>query len=147
MANILVLHGPNLNLLGQREVAIYGNVTLEELNKRLIDGAEQLNHQLTIQQSNAEHVLINMIQKAPEEKIEFIIINPGALAHTSIALRDALLASNIPFIEVHISNTYNREPFRQHSYLSNIARGVIIGLGTQSYELALLACANDVLKQ
>lgn len=142
MATILILHGPNLNMLGQREPDIYGNTTLEALDRRLDEGAKKIGHQAVIAQYNAEADLITAIQKSPENNIDFIIINPAALAHTSIALRDAMLAVAIPFIEVHISNIYQRENFRHHSYLSDIAKGVITGLGVQGYELALLACTH-----
>ena len=147
MANILVLHGPNLNMLGQRESDIYGNVTLADVNLRLVDGAKQIGHKIDILQSNAEAALIDRIHHASTDDTAFIIINPAALGHTSIALRDALLAVEIPFIEVHLSNIYRREHFRQKSYLSDIAEGVIVGLGAHGYELALLSCANYLMKQ
>lgn len=135
MAKILVLHGPNLNLLGQREQTFYGSSTLEELNTALHLAAK--GHQLSILQSNAEHELVEAVHQAIKDKVEGIIINPAAFTHTSIALRDALLASNIPFIEVHISNVYAREAFRQHSYFSDIAIGVIAGFGDKGYQAAL----------
>lgn len=144
MANILVLHGPNLNLLGQREPEIYGNQTLNDINQRLQKIASEQHHQLTAIQSNAEYELIDTIQHVKDNHIDFIIINPAALTHTSIALRDALLAAAIPFIEVHLSNTHSRENFRQQSYLSDIADGVICGLGAIGYELALTAALNKI---
>ncbi|MDF2939770.1 MAG: type 3-dehydroquinate dehydratase [Gammaproteobacteria bacterium] len=141
MLNILVIHGPNLNLLGIREPEIYGSDTLEQINERLVKLAKQNSAQVEIMQSNAEHELINSVQKA-HGRIDFIIINPAAFGHTSIALRDAFLAVGIPFIEVHLSNTDAREPFRQHSYLSDIAVGKIIGLGARGYEFALDAAID-----
>lgn len=147
MADILVLHGPNLNLLGQREPNLYGASTLEEINHRLINiQAKTSNYTLDIQQSNAEHELLNLIHQAAENNTKFILFNPAAFTHTSIALRDALLAVNIPFIEIHLSNIYQREAFRQQSYFSDIAVGSITGLGAQGYELALSA-ANNYLTQ
>jgi len=144
MANILVIHGPNLNLLGTRETKTYGKITLTEINDALEQQASELGHQIQFQQSNAEHELIDMIQLAKPERIDFIIINPAALTHTSIALRDALLAVAIPFIEVHLSNIKAREDFRQVSYLADVAVGSIMGFGAYSYELALKA-ANHFL--
>jgi 3-dehydroquinate dehydratase-2 len=142
MARILVLNGPNLNLLGTREPAHYGRETLDELRIRLEGLAATAGHQLEFVQSNGEHVLIDSIQRAGQDGVAFIIINPAAYTHTSVALRDALLAVAIPFIEVHLSNVYAREPFRAHSYLSDVAAGVISGLGTQGYELALQAAVR-----
>jgi len=136
MPNILVLNGPNLNLLGAREPLLYGTKTLDQINADLSTQAVALNHQLHCLQSNAEGTLIDAVQKA-HPSIAFIIINPGALTHTSIALRDAFLSVDIPFIEVHLSNIYRRESFRHQSYLSDIAIGTIIGLGSQGYHLAL----------
>lgn len=144
MASILVLHGPNLNLLGTREPEIYGSTTLEDVNRELTEGAIAAGHHLQSMQSNAEYELIERIHDAPMEGINFIIFNPGAFTHTSIALRDALLGVAIPFIEVHLSNIYRREPFRQHSYFSDIAEGVICGLGTRGYQLALQAAIGLV---
>ena len=138
MAKILALHGPNLNLLGIREPEIYGSTTLEEINQFLQHSAEELNHEFAALQSNAEHELIAAVHQALVD-VDFIIINPGAYTHTSIALRDAFLATQIPFIEVHLSNIYARESFRHKSYLSDIAVGVISGLGSLGYELALQA--------
>ncbi len=140
MANLLVLHGPNLNLLGLREPGIYGTASLDEINAHLQNSAQEMGHQLTCLQSNAEHELIDIIHAALG-KIDFIILNPAAFTHTSIALRDALAAVNIPFIEVHLSNVHKREDFRQKSYFSDLAVGVISGLGSLGYELALQAAA------
>lgn len=137
MANILVLHGPNLNLLGQREAQYYGNASLSELDSRLVSQATAAGHNLITKQSNAEHELIDYIQQALSQNVAWIIFNPAAFTHTSIALRDALLAVNVPFVEVHLSNIFAREEFRQHSYFSDIAQGVICGFGTESYCLAL----------
>lgn len=135
---ILALNGPNLNMLGTREPNVYGSSSLDTIMKNLVEKAEQLNMTLQHLQSNAEHQLIDAIHGA-YKKADFIIINPAALTHTSVALRDALLAVDIPFIEVHLSNVHARENFRQHSYLSDVAQGVICGLGAQGYEYALLA--------
>lgn len=142
MAVILVLNGPNLNLLGDREPAHYGSTTLEQINQRLTQQAETAGHRAVFFQANAEHVLVERVHAAIAEKVGFIIINPAAFTHTSIALRDALSASRIPFIEVHLSNIYAREPFRRHSYFSDTAVGVISGLGAQGYELALAAAVE-----
>jgi 3-dehydroquinate dehydratase-2 len=135
--NILVIHGPNLNLLGTREPEVYGAVTLTEINRNLTELAEKEGISLNYFQSNAEGELIDRIQQASAEKIHFIIINPAAYTHTSIALRDALAATRIPFIEVHLSNIFARESFRQKSFFSDMAVGVISGLGAKGYELAL----------
>ena len=134
--NILIIHGPNLNLLGAREPKIYGAVTLTEINRNLAELAEKEGISLNCFQSNAEGELIDRIQQASAEKIHFIIINPAAYTHTSIALRDALAATRIPFIEVHLSNIFARESFRQKSFFSDMAVGVISGLGAKGYELA-----------
>jgi len=143
MARILLLNGPNLNLLGSREPTIYGSVTLPSIEARLIEAASARGHELTAAHSNAEHELIDWIHAARRDAVAFIIINPGAFTHTSIALRDAFLGVGIPFIEVHLTNIHAREEFRHHSYLSDIAVGCIVGLGAQSYELALEAvCAR-----
>lgn len=139
MSNILVLNGPNLNLLGAREPGHYGTLNLATLNKQLIEHGETLGHQVICFQSNSQGQLIERVHHAIGENINFIIINPAAYTHTSIALRDAMIASDIPFIEVHLSNIYKRESFRQVSYFSDIAQGVITGLGGQSYLLALNA--------
>lgn len=144
--NILLLNGPNLNMLGKREPEIYGASTLTDIVTALSNNAAALNIELTHLQSNAESVLIDKIHQA-YEKVDFIIINPAAFTHTSVALRDALLSVNIPFIEVHISNVHARESFRSHSYLSDIAQGVICGFGVKGYEFALLAAHAHLTKQ
>jgi 3-dehydroquinate dehydratase-2 len=136
---ILLLNGPNLNLLGSREPEIYGSATLGQIESDLGEDARELGHELETFQSNHEGTLVERIQQAKSEGVDFIIINPASLSHTSIALRDALLAVEIPFIEVHLSNVYAREAFRHHSYFSDIAQGVIVGLGPQGYRLALQA--------
>lgn len=141
MAHILLLNGPNLNLLGLREPGIYGQVTLEQVHERLAQQAAELGHRLTAFQSNSESDLIARIHQAPAGHVGFILFNPAGLTHTSVALRDALLAVKIPFIEVHLSNVHAREPFRHHSYFSDIAVGVITGLGAVGYELALKAAS------
>lgn len=146
MAKILLVHGPNLNLLGTREPEVYGTTTLDEINQALAALAKARQHSLEHYQSNAEHELIGRIHQAKQEGVRFIIINPGAFTHTSIALRDALLGVAIPFIEVHLSNVFARESFRQHSYLSDAAVGVISGLGAKGYEFALQA-ADEILKK
>ena len=146
MAELLVLNGPNLNLLGTREPEHYGRATLEEINARLSAQAQAAGHRIQFFQSNAEHELVNRVQQALAEKVAFILINPAAFTHTSVALRDALAAAKIPFIEVHLSNVHARESFRKHSYFSDLAVGAITGLGPQGYELALSA-AIDRLKQ
>lgn len=142
MASILVLHGPNLNLLGEREPEVYGSQNLADINQALQQQAQDAGHHLMAMQSNAEYELVERIQDARHEGINFILINPAAFTHTSIAIRDALLAVEIPFIEVHLSNVHAREEFRQSSYFSDIAVGVICGLGAQGYELALRAAIN-----
>ena len=139
MTKLLVLHGPNLNLLGKREPEHYGASDLAAIDSRLQSLASDAGHHLECFQSNAEHALIERIHAAGEASVTFIIFNPAAYTHTSIALRDALLAVAIPFIEVHLSNVYRREDFRHHSYFSDIAVGIIAGLGAQGYELALAA--------
>lgn len=140
MAKLLLLNGPNLNLLGVREPAVYGAATLADIEQRCAALAQALGpHELACYQSNAEYELINRIHAARQENVAFIVINPAAFTHTSVALRDALLGVGIPFIEVHLSNVFARESFRHHSYLSDIAVGVISGLGAQGYELALRA--------
>ena len=133
----LVLHGPNLNLLGEREPEVYGAATLAEIDAGLVAQAERRGHRLQTFQSNAEHGLIDRIHAAKKDGVDFILINPGALTHTSVALRDALLGVALPFIEIHLSNIFAREAFRRHSYLSDIAVAVISGLGAYGYELAL----------
>ena len=139
---VLVIHGPNLNLLGTREPATYGAVTLEQIVVRLSQLAAESGHHLSAFQSNAEAELINRIHEAPATHVACIVFNPAAFTHTSVALRDALLGVKIPFIEVHLSNVYAREPFRHHSYFSDIAVGTITGLGAFGYELALRAAAH-----
>ncbi|MBL1277105.1 MAG: type II 3-dehydroquinate dehydratase [Ectothiorhodospiraceae bacterium] len=142
MANILVLNGPNLNLLGSREPDHYGKTTLDDINKALSIAAKTAGHTLGHFQSNAEHELVNRIHQATTDKVEFIIINPAAFTHTSVAIRDALTGVAIPFIEVHLSNIHAREEFRQISYFSDIAEGVISGLGALGYQLALDAAIS-----
>jgi len=143
MARILLLNGPNLNLLGTREPGIYGTVTLLEVQARLEGKARARGHEVLSAQSNAEHELVGWVQSARADGVAFIIINPGALTHTSIALRDAFLAVSLPFIEVHLSNVFAREDFRHRSYLSDLAAGCIVGFGPIGYELALdAACAR-----
>ncbi|MGM0907415.1 MAG: type II 3-dehydroquinate dehydratase [Pseudomonadota bacterium] len=139
---ILVLNGPNLNLLGQREPEVYGNQSLDGIAQSLDSIAQKQSASLDFRQSNAEHQLIDWIQQAAKDSVDYIVINPAAYAHTSIALRDALLAVQIPFIEVHLSNIYRRESFRHHSYLADVADGVICGLGARGYEYALQAALN-----
>lgn len=135
--NILVIHGPNLNLLGVREPSVYGNVTLADINENLSKLASNAGVKLEVFQSNSEAELINRIQSVINDTTDFIIINPAAYTHTSVALRDALAAVKLPFIEIHLSNIFSRETFRQHSYFSDLAIGVISGLGAKGYELAL----------
>jgi 3-dehydroquinate dehydratase-2 len=146
MAAILIINGPNLNLLGDREPGHYGDQSLKAINKVLVQRAKALGHQLDFFQSNAEHELVERIQTARADGCAFIIINPAAFTHTSVALRDALAAVAIPFIEVHLSNIYSREAFRHHSYFSDLAVGVISGLGAVGYELALEAAAKQLEK-
>jgi 3-dehydroquinate dehydratase-2 len=144
MAHLLLLNGPNLNLLGTREPGVYGSITLDQISARLAQLAAEAGHHLSAFQSNAEAELINQIHEAPGTHVAFIIFNPAALTHTSVALRDALLAVKIPFIEVHLSNVHAREAFRHHSYFSDIAVGTITGLGAVGYELALRAAAHHL---
>ena len=146
MARLLVLHGPNLNLLGTREPEISGRDPLADINARLSALAERAGHTLGTLQSNAEHELIDAVHQAKADGVGCIVINPGAFTHTSIALRDALLGVAIPFIEIHLSNVHAREPFRRHSYLSDVATGVIAGLGARGYEYALMS-AMAVLEE
>lgn len=136
-AHILVIHGPNLNLLGQREPDIYGSETLDDINLRLSTSARAAGVQLSSFQSNVEGSLVDRVQQAGAEGVQFIIINPAAYTHTSVALRDALSAVDIPFVEIHLSNVHAREPFRRHSYFSDKAVGVICGLGSRGYDTAL----------
>ena len=139
MAKILVLHGPNLNLLGEREPGIYGHATLADIDQALAARAQAAGLALESFQSNAEHVLVDRVQAARRDGTAFIVINPAAFTHTSVALRDALAAVALPFIEVHLSNPHAREPFRQHSYFSSLALGVVSGFGADSYSYALEA--------
>lgn len=147
MASILVLHGPNLNLLGTREPEIYGSETLTDINTRLNTTAKQSELTLDTLQSNAEHQLIDRIHQAKSDGTQFIIINPAAFTHTSVAIRDALLAVDIPFIEVHLSNVHARETFRHHSYFSDVALGVICGLGSLGYDAALSKALQTLTHQ
>ena len=135
--NVLVLHGPNLNLLGTREPAVYGSVTLPDIDRELTKIAQEAGSTLQCLQSNHEGVLIDRVHAARTDGTDFIVINPGAFTHTSVALRDAIAGVAIPFIEVHLSYVHRREPFRHHSYFSDLAEGVIVGLGAQGYSLAL----------
>jgi 3-dehydroquinate dehydratase-2 len=139
---ILLVNGPNLNLLGTREPATYGSTTLADVEAACRGEAQSLGHELLAFQSNHEGALIDRLHAARDEGVAFVVINPGALTHTSVALRDALAGVAIPFVEVHISNVHRREPFRHHSYLSDIADGVIVGLGAQGYALAIRAAAQ-----
>lgn len=144
MATILVLHGPNLNLLGEREPGIYGSTTLADINQDLEQLARDKGHHLLCMQSNAEYELVERVQEARREGVNYILINPAAFTHTSVALRDALAAVNIPFIEIHLSNVHAREEFRHHSFFSDLAQGVICGLGAQGYELGLSAAMRQL---
>jgi 3-dehydroquinate dehydratase-2 len=147
MATILVLHGPNLNLLGTREPEVYGATTLDDIHASLGELCIEGGHHLQFLQSNAEYELIDRIHDAAREGVNYILFNPAAFTHTSVALRDALLGVNIPFIEVHLSNVHKREDFRQKSYFSDVAEGVICGLGAKGYELALLAALEQLSTQ
>lgn len=142
MRRILLINGPNLNLLGLREPGWYGDVTLATIEGRLEARAAARGAAIESFQSNAEHELVERVQALASQPVDFLILNPGAYTHTSIALRDALLAVSVPFIEVHLSNVHAREPFRRHSYFSDIAAGSIVGLGAQGYELALMAALD-----
>ncbi len=144
MATILVLNGPNLNLLGSREPGLYGSTTLDDIQHKLEPSATSAGHKLSFKQSNSESQLLDWIHEGQQKKVAFIIINPAAFTHTSVALRDGLLATATPFIEVHLSNVHAREDFRKHSYFSDIALGVICGLGAQGYELALQAAIQHL---
>ena len=146
MARVLLLNGPNLNLLGTRELSVYGTDTLQAIEQRAAVVARETGHELVSFQSNAEHELIERIHRAKADAVDFVIINPGAFTHTSIALRDALLGTALPFIEVHLSNTQAREAFRRHSYFSDIAVGVICGLGAYGYEVAIRAAAQRLAR-
>ena len=144
MSEILLLNGPNLNLLGSREPEVYGATRLEDIEANCIELAEALGHTLDCYQSNAEHKLVDRVQKAAKDNVAFIIINPGAFTHTSVALRDAFLAVDIPFIELHLSNTFAREEFRHNSYFSDIAQACLFGLGAFGYELAVHAASEYI---
>jgi 3-dehydroquinate dehydratase II len=146
MARVLLLNGPNLNLLGSREPGVYGADTLESIEKRAAELAREAGHELVAFQSNSEAELIGRIHGAAAAGIGFLIFNPAAFTHTSIALRDALLAVKLPFVEVHLSNIHGREPFRQHSYFSDIAAGLITGLGAFGYELAVRAAVRHLAR-
>jgi len=147
MAQILLLNGPNLNLLGTREPGVYGSTTLDQIVSRARALAGELGHELEAFQSNAEHELVDRVQAAARDGTNILILNPGAFTHTSVALRDAILAVRLPFIELHLSNTQAREPFRKHSYFTDIALGCISGLGALGYELAVRAAAHYVASQ
>lgn len=142
MSDILLLNGPNLNLLGTREPDVYGATRLDDIEANCIDLAKELGHSLACFQSNAEHELIDRIQQAAKNDVAFIIFNPGGFTHTSVAIRDAFLAVAIPFIEIHLSNTFAREDFRHNSYFSDIAESCLFGLGAYGYELALYAASE-----
>jgi 3-dehydroquinate dehydratase-2 len=144
MSDFLLLNGPNLNLLGSREPEVYGATRLDDIEANCIDVANELGHSLECFQSNAEHELIDRIQQAATDGVNFILFNPGAFTHTSIAIRDAMLAVAIPFIEIHLSNTFAREDFRQKSYFSDIAASCLFGFGAYGYELALYAASQHV---
>ncbi|MGH8195913.1 MAG: type II 3-dehydroquinate dehydratase [Woeseiaceae bacterium] len=146
MARLLLINGPNLNLLGSREPEVYGRATLEDVERTLTAQAKKLGHDLRAFQSNAEHEIVERVQLAAAEQVDFILLNPGAFTHTSIALRDALLGVNIPFIEIHVSNIFAREKFRHHSYFSDIAAGCLFGLGAYGYELALQAASLQLTR-
>jgi 3-dehydroquinate dehydratase II len=146
MARLLLLNGPNLNLLGTREPGIYGATTLEAIEQRAVAVAREAGHELTAFQSNAEHELVNRIHQAGRDGVAFIIFNPGAFTHTSVALRDALLGVKVPFIELHLSNTHAREPFRRTSYFTDIAVGCVMGLGAYGYELAVRAAIERLAR-
>jgi 3-dehydroquinate dehydratase-2 len=146
MARVLLLNGPNLNLLGTREPAVYGTDTLAAIEKRLAELAREAGHELVAFQSNAEHELIERVQRTAQEGIRFMVLNPGGFTHTSVALRDAILGVGLPFIEVHLSNVHARESFRRHSYFSDIALGVITGFGALGYELALRAAVERLAR-
>ena len=144
MASLLLINGPNLNLLGSREPGVYGETNLAEVESRLTSLAGEQGHELQCFQSNAEHEIVDRVQQAATDKVDFILLNPGAFTHTSIAIRDALLAVSIPFIEIHLSNVFAREDFRHKSYFSDIAAGCLFGLGAYGYELALNAAHRQL---
>ena len=147
MANILLINGPNLNLLGTREPGVYGESNLADVENRLGELAKKMDHDLACFQSNAEHEIVDRVHQAQADQIDFILLNPGAFTHTSIALRDALLAVSIPFIEIHLSNVFAREDFRHSSYFSDIAAGCLFGLGAYGYELALSAASRQLSEE
>ena len=144
MASLLLINGPNLNLLGSREPGVYGETNLAEVESRLTSLAGEQGHELQCFQSNAEHEIVDRVQQAATDEVDFILLNPGAFTHTSISIRDALLAVSIPFIEIHLSNVFAREDFRHNSYFSDIAAGCLFGLGAYGYELALEAAHRQL---
>lgn len=144
MASLLLVNGPNLNLLGSREPEVYGATQLADIEKRCTALADELGHALSCFQSNAEHELIDRVQQASQDDVDFVILNPGGFTHTSVALRDAFLAVQIPFIEIHLSNTFAREEFRHNSYFSDIAQSCLFGFGAYGYELALMAASQSI---
>jgi 3-dehydroquinate dehydratase-2 len=144
MASLLLINGPNLNLLGSREPGVYGETNLAAVESRLKSLASEQGHDLACFQSNAEHEIVDRVQKASGDQVDFILLNPGAFTHTSIAIRDALLAVSIPFIEIHLSNVFAREDFRHKSYFSDIAAGCLFGLGAYGYELGLNAAISQL---
>lgn len=147
MASLLLINGPNLNLLGTREPSVYGETNLADVEARLTTTAKELGHDLVCFQSNAEHEIVDRVQQARTDTVNFILLNPGAFTHTSIAIRDALLAVSIPFIEIHLSNVFARETFRHSSYFSDIAAGCLFGLGAFGYELALQAASKQLSEE
>ena len=144
MASLLLINGPNLNLLGSREPGVYGATSLADVESHLQELAGELGHKLAAFQSNAEHEIVDRIQQAQTDEVDYILLNPGAFTHTSIAMRDALLAVDIPFMEIHLSNVFAREKFRHNSYFSDIAAGCLFGLGAYGYELAMLAASRQL---
>ena len=147
MASLLLINGPNLNLLGTREPGVYGETNLADVETRLSAMAKDFGHDLNCFQSNAEHEIVDRVQQAQIDAVKFILLNPGAFTHTSIAIRDALLAVSIPFIEIHLSNVFAREEFRRLSYFSDIAAGCLLGLGAYGYELALQAASQQLSEE
>ncbi len=147
MASLLLLNGPNLNLLGTREPGVYGSATLESIEARMAELAGEMGHALAAFQSNAEHNIVERVQQAGADGVDFILLNPGAFTHTSVAIRDALLAVGIPFIEIHLSNVFAREDFRHSSFFSDIAAGCIFGLGAYGYEIALQAASRQLSEE
>ena len=144
MASLLLINGANLNLLGSREPGVYGATSLADVEARLKELARELGHKLAAFQSNAEHEIVDRIQQAQADQVDYILLNPGAFTHTSIAMRDALLAVGIPFMEIHLSNVFAREDFRHKSFFSDIAAGCLFGLGAYGYELAMLAASRQL---